>query len=168
MQYCQEEGRHCHPFPEQNHNVFNRSDNDDAVVSVKRSSCTSDAAGAFGSASNINNATTVFQRAAVNDFFLVEFQYQVQTSLSQTVPSLLSNASALLSIEKAVSDLLVATFFEGCNDATTAASAEHTGAWQRRRDHVRLQQSQESSDDGLTGLTAAPADRILPGLAGGT
>jgi hypothetical protein len=181
---CESGDRHCDPSPEQNQdNIFDRNrhnidppTNDINTTTSENGSqdsyCTSDSSGSYSvskdGTSNNSQATDL----------VVQFQYQVQTTLSETVTDLQSNSSALLAIEKAISDILVASFFEECHNATTASelrvvTTTRSGIRRKRRDLIRIRRNQDTAIgsgevDLLTGVAATPPDRLLPGRAAGT
>jgi hypothetical protein len=174
---CESGDRHCDPTPEQDQdNIFERNrhtsdppTNDVNTTTSENGSqdsyCTSDSSGSY----SVRNAIASNNTQATN--LVVQFQYQVQTTLSETVTDLQSNSSALLAIEKAISDILVASFFEECRNATTAnelsvVTTKKSGIRRKRRDLVRIRRNQEV--DLLTGVAAAPPDRLLPGRSAGT
>lgn len=143
---CEAYGRHCGSSGEYNHNVFNRPSNTLPV-------CETDASGNFGSGT---------LDASSNDGveYVVNFEYQVQTTLSQTVARLNSENSPLQEIEKAISDAVVEGLFSGsqCTVPAVIKSGDNT----RRR-----QRYLQSYSDQLSGLRTEPMDEVLPGSAGG-
>jgi hypothetical protein len=181
---CESGDRHCDPTPEQDQdNIFerNRHNSDPPTNDVNTTAsengsqdsyCTSDSSGSFSvSSDDTNNSSEATD-------LVVQFQYQVQTALSETVTDLQSNSSALLAIEKAISDILVASFFEECRNTTTASELRlvttiWSGFRRKRRDLIRIRRNQDSTVgsgevDLLTGVAATPSDRLLPGRAAGT
>lgn len=203
LQYCSEGDRHCQPVPEQNlnttstgsassgnltnstddSNIFNRTD---VTAGSKNASCASDSNGLYKS----NSSNKQNNSSNNGSDLVVVFQYQVQTSRSQTVISLQSNMSALLVIEKAISDLLVGNLFGDCaSDRDVRRRSRDLDVARQQRDvpyyqnqyksrhhpsdseNIRrrtVEQFNASNVGSLTGLSAAPADRLLPGRAAGT
>jgi len=156
---CQTYGRHCSGDGEQNHNVFFRPSNTLPV-------CETDGDGAFGT--SIDNGIP----------HTVEFKYQVQTTLSQTVGKL--NTATLRDIEKSISDTVVEGLFAGMQCTVPAVvksgateSAEDGEPSLRRRStrrdlrYLQQEQSRYYYSDQLSGLSAEPQDMVLPGSAGG-
>jgi len=163
---CQTYGRHCSDNGEQNHNVFFRPSNTLPV-------CATDSNGDFGS--SIENGIP----------HIVEFEYQVQTTLSQTVGKL--NTVTLRDIERSISDTVVEGLFAGMQctvpavvksgstetaeddgDGDGAPSLRHRS--QRNLRYLQQQPEEQSRyyySDQLSGLSAEPQDMVLPGSAGG-
>ena len=158
---CSDYGRHCSEFGEQNHNVFSRPSNTLPV-------CVTDENGSFGSGvpGEAQNGESEF---------VVEFEYQVQTTLSQTVARLRQDDSALSRVERAISDAVVESLFSGnrCTvpPATSAmksgeaAEDNGPGATRRRKATRALQYSYY---DQLTGFREDPQDQVVLGSEGST
>jgi len=160
---CSDYGRHCPDNGEQNHNVFDRPSN-------TLPECVADANGEFGSGA-------LEQPPDGSSSLVVEFEYQVQTTLSQTPTVLEAEDSALRRVERSVSDALVEIMFSGTqctvppvvmsgdkqNTTSAAATTEDPDTrWRRRRDLQGYSYWYQ-----LTGFQEEPVDAILPGTEGG-
>ena len=158
---CTDYGRHCPENGEYNHNVFDRPSN-------TLPECVADANGAFGSGA-------LEQPPDGSSSLVVEFEYQVQTTLSQTVGVLEAEDSALRRVERSVSDALVEIMFSGTQctvppvvmsgdkqNSTSAATEDPDTRFRRRRDLQGYSYWYQ-----LTGFQEEPVDQILPGTEGG-
>jgi hypothetical protein len=184
---CSSNDRHCHTATEVNfHNIFNRtddnnnaSDNENKTTAFENNDDTNDDNDCIVPTSDNNGSYTAMNSGNIENQtnstaeLIVQFQYQVQTSLS--VPDLLLG---LPSIEKAMSDILVRDFFSSCS--TTASSSNSADIrsnnrhrYRRRGKASHVHTTQRRVNDGTNttvwyGLMMSPEDRILPGLAGVT
>ena len=151
---CEDYGRHCSEEGENNSNVFYRPSNTLPV-------CETDASGNFGTGTldvSSNDSTEDDVEHVVN------FEYQVQTALNLTVARLDAADSPLYAIEKAISDTVLKGLFSGsqCTVPPAIKSRDQTRQRRLRRRSLQLYYS-----DQLSGLRSAPADKVLPGAAGG-
>ena len=105
--------------------------------------CAVDGEGNYGNTAGDNNTQQ-----------LVAFDYQVQTTVNQSVDEL--NGGILSKLEGRLAALMAKVWFAECQEgAVSFASFNHR--W--------LQNGNVSS---VTGLSSAPADYVRPGIAGGT
>jgi hypothetical protein len=89
----------------------------------------------------------------------VEFQYQIQTTLSQRA-STLQDQGTLRAIEKKISDVLVDNLFGSSCGSYSDESSE------RRSLLSDIIVGNFGDADSLVGLSADPSDEIIPGIAG--
>jgi hypothetical protein len=190
---CEDESdtaRHC--APPKRRNVFSRgqvtSDPNLTLVqapvyddggAIKDIVCESDEQGNFGTepAIGMNSQATRNKETSAE----VAFRYQVQTTLDLNVDEL--NDSALSSLEKALSDRLIPSFFPSsslrgndlvrCVDASPQNETEQTLASHTpsRRGERQLYSGLWFSEDNtfahVSYLKALPGDHIVPGVEGG-
>jgi len=131
--------RHCSDPREHNSNIFAQE-----IDPEPDTACVTDEAGDFGYTSSSSSYREV-----------VEYQYEVQTTLAMTAPEL--NGNVLGQLEKALADYLVPELFQGplCEvDAFREQQDEGEGG--------------SGSLDDLTGLSSDPADALAPGVEAGT
>lgn len=144
---CNAYGRHCSSDSELNHNVFTRPSNTlpECVLDDKTQ--------AFGSGTVIDHDGSEF---------LVEYEYQIQTTLSQNVVGLNDeNDSALRRVENAMAQALVRSLFGGVS-CTVSPVIKQLGNVRSRRRKLRPYFEQ------LSGFRSEPIDQVLLGSEGGT
>jgi hypothetical protein len=113
----------------------------------------------------------------------VEFQYQIQTSISQTPQVLNGPSSPLKAIEIKISNVLAQSFFRDADCMAVSSTTSTTTSTSSSSELFQQQGGNEPSQTGpsthqvvtinttvppypILGLSAAPADEILPGLDG--
>ena len=113
---------------------------------------------------------------------LVEYRYQVETLPKFDISVEDLNADLLQRVEKAISDILVASFFPPSsghvcltpagNDATTrtqkSSSVVNTATALARGSQRQLMAGSYNSTAEVVGIAAEPADQVMEGDAGGT
>ena len=167
---CEDYGRHCAEDGEYNSNVFYRPSNTLPV-------CETDETGDFGTGT-LDASSNDSKEDDVEH--VVQFVYQIQTTLDMTVARLNKANSPLQSIEKALSDTVLAGLFSGSQCTVPPAIKARDQTRHRRLGQAPPRQQLQSQhhhpsrrhlqlyySDQLSGLRSAPADEVLPGTAGG-
>lgn len=167
---CEDYGRHCAEDGEYNSNVFYRPSNTLPV-------CETDETGDFGTGT-LDASSNDSKEDDVEH--VVQFVYQIQTTLDMTVARLNKANSPLQSIEKALSDTVLAGLFSGSQCTVPPAIKARDQTRHRRLGQATFQLQHQPQQhhpsrrhlqlyysDQLSGLRAAPADEVLPGTAGG-
>ena len=112
--------------------------------------CTVDDEGNYGTTGN-NNYTQQ----------LVAFDYQVQTTVNQSVDQL--NNGILSLLEQRLSALLAQVWFAECSAEEEGGTVSVASSFNNFRRWL-----QGGNASSITGLSSAPADYVRPGIAGGT
>jgi len=139
--------------------------------------CVSDEDGNYNPPNSSSSSSSSSPTSLAEYDQIVEYQYEVQTTLDMSASEL--TGEALRKLEKTLSDLLVADLFKGFSCETTTSTVV-TEVQDNKDDFAAVGEESDGSDGGitsegggkasmdLTGLSAKPGDELAPGVQAGT